>query len=272
MKKVLGNNREMPNNNGYVPTWRKFRDDWKWKDIHTRGAWLWMFLEANHHDDDPNPGLKMGELLLSSLTVLAKEGGWKHPMQAKRFLDSCVLEQDIKVLRFCYESVKNSLRITICSYEKYGQVGYGFVKESLSDCDGSENNGSVLKKKEEIKKKKILSSSDDAKTDNSKIYNYFIEQKRLFHKKPEWLPNANQAKMLRSNVKQLLQDYPADEVLSGLKTFLADKGAQKKGLPWKFFMGDPLSWIGRKKAKSQDEKDAEWRAEMEGRTNGPEAV
>jgi hypothetical protein len=92
--------------------------------------------------------------------------------------------------------------------------------------------------------KRRVPDSDESASLNSQVYNFFIEQKRTAHNRPEWLPTATQAKQLRANIKILLekQGFKAEDLLSWLKNFFLDEKIKDAGWPWKFFMTDPIRW------------------------------
>lgn len=99
-------------------------------------------------------------------------------------------------------------------------------------------------KGKELRTKKNYPDSDESVSPNSRVYNFFIEQKRSAHNRPEWLPTATQAKQLRANIKVLIekQGFKSEDLIAFLKNFFSDEKIKEAGWPWKFFMTDPVRW------------------------------
>lgn len=83
----------------------------------------------------------------------------------------------------------------------------------------------------------------DLKTDNSRIYNTFINMRRKAINTSAWKPTDTQAVAMRANIKRLLEKYSADDMLRGLKNYFADQSLAKRAWSWKIFMDDPICWI-----------------------------
>jgi len=69
---------------GRLIIWRKFQDDWKWKNPLHRAAWLWMLMKAAYA---PHNGLQRGQLYFS-ISQGPKEWGMSTD-QTRRFLNKC---------------------------------------------------------------------------------------------------------------------------------------------------------------------------------------
>ena len=80
-------------------------------------------------------------------------------------------------------------------------------------------------------------------TDNSRIYDRFLELRREAVNLSTWLPSASQAIQMRGNIKKLLENgIPVDVLEECLEAYFQDEWASRKSYPWGFFAKDPLSF------------------------------
>lgn len=203
------------------------------------------------YQDNPETGLKRAQLRFSMYQA-AKF--WNMtPKQVRYFLTRCLNEKDILWDRGNGGRPENCAigtgkgtgkgtvlgLVTILKYDKYQPEICDRGTGSLSA------NGAFLKEEEKKKKeKKKKPDSGESVSPNSQVYNFYIEEKRRLHNKPEWMPTATQAKQLRANIKVLIekQGFIVDDLLSWLKNFFSDDKIKEAGWPWKFFMTDPVRW------------------------------
>lgn len=152
---------------GRLPLWRKFKDDWKWKDPLTRSAWLWMMVEAAY---SPHNGLERGQLYFSIYWAPEVWGMTVH--QARHFLKRCVAEGDILWKRGtggrknnnCEKRTDNRTDnrtvngtdcgiITLVNYGKYNSLSAD--KNTVQNTDFISDNRAILEGKIKKERKEV---------------------------------------------------------------------------------------------------------------------
>lgn len=79
-------------------------------------------------------------------------------------------------------------------------------------------------------------------SENSQVYNLYIEKRRSALDKPDWEPTASQAIQMRANIRKLLVTYSVDALLGMVDRYMADQSLASKKWPWTFFVADPIRW------------------------------
>lgn len=241
-----------PKDKGRILLWRKIEDSWQWEKPLWRSAWVWMLVKATHKAYN---GLQVGQVRFT-LSMAKREWGMTKD-QARHFIGKCVQEGDImwepgrpgKLLTrptsftssFPTSDPTSPGKITLLNYTKYRAV----KKTDPTSDPTSRTTSNPASYKECITSNdiQVLPAPDGAvASPNSQVYDFFVESKRKAHDRPEWLPTANQAKILRANIKTLLEQFSADELVEWLRNFFQDPWVIKAGWPWKPFMADPIRW------------------------------
>lgn len=220
-------------------------------------AWLWLCMHAKSAD---TPEVKRGQLVKSK-RELAEAWGWEvkdrksgktvpDVGRVRRFLDSLQQAPDgpmvnveaIAIPEYIKESPKKpkkkpkfppkTSRITVLLYEEYQTP---VVKKEPKKKPKS------TPKTTEPKEEKACKETIE-KTDNSVVFDFYIAKRRELLGLPEWLPSANQAITMRTNIKKMLETHSSDDLVGMLKRFFADDKLRKNKWPWTFFATDPVQW------------------------------
>lgn len=209
-------------------------------------AWIWMITQADY-----NEGCTYAKVS-STLRQLGQAWGLNKSTVSRR-LKKWVADGRIECNYAAFacgphhgkphatesatESATEATVITLLNYRKFQSPSSLGATESATE-------SATLLKKEKKRTKERVPDSDESVSPNSRVYNFYVEQKQIGHNRPDWKPTAVQAKQLRANIKVLLekQGFNSDELLAYLVNFFADEKIKDAGWPWKFFMTDPVRW------------------------------
>ena len=107
-------------------------------------------------------------------------------------------------------------------------------------------------------------------SDNSKIYGYYVDLRRTALEEPAWIPEAGLAKLLRSNIRNMLQRYSVEDLKVCLYGFFKDDFAAKSRYSWPVFARDPICYKTCRGSPAKNSWQSTYVAEESAKVWGPE--
>lgn len=108
---------------------------------------------------------------------------------------------------------------------------------------GNECSNECTKEQEQIQTQPVADAPGLGVSENSQVYNLYIEKRRSALDKPDWKPTEAQAKQMRANINHILKTYPVQALTEMVERYMADQSLAKQKWPWTFFVADPIRWV-----------------------------